>query len=299
MKPLQWNRDFGLFWAGTAMSVLANAVTYVALPFLVLESGYSSSDLAVTILMGTLPHFLAPWTGRMADRAPLKYPLILTQLVRVALPFSLGFFTITDGVNIDLVYLVTFVNNLLALFTVSAPSICLPSWVAAKDRQRANSLMAAAPMGSPLISMGLGGALIARIGPAEVLLILPVPLLLSTTFLLGPHFPIPSPAESSTNPLASSFVGLRLLVSQNHLRLLILMGILPNLELNFLNVRIPLDMSALGQGAAGYGLFESLLAGGALAGMSALYLAGPRLSLYSSLGLGNLLVALGCTSLLV
>lgn len=38
MKPLQWNRDFGLFWAGAAISVLANAVTYIALPFLVLES---------------------------------------------------------------------------------------------------------------------------------------------------------------------------------------------------------------------------------------------------------------------
>lgn len=88
-------------------------------------------------------------------------------------------------------------------------------------------------------------------------------------------------------------------MSQNHLRLLILMGILLNLELNFLNVRMPLNMSALGQGAAGYGLFESLLAGGALTSMSALYLAGPRLSLYNSLGLGNLLVALGCTSLLV
>lgn len=151
--------------------------------------------------MGTLPRFLAPWIGRVADQVPLKYPLILTQLVRAALLFSLGFFIITDGVNIDLVYLVTFVNNLLVLFTVSASSICLPSWVAAEDLQRANSLMAAASMGRPLIGMGLGGALIARIGPAEVLLILSGAVIAVDHVPTGATLPHTQPSRAIDKPL--------------------------------------------------------------------------------------------------
>jgi hypothetical protein len=71
-----WSRSFTAFLLGTAFSALADALAFVALPFLILEIASVPKALATAILFMALPRFLGPFIGTWVDRLQLKLPLV-------------------------------------------------------------------------------------------------------------------------------------------------------------------------------------------------------------------------------
>lgn len=159
-----WNRDFLAYWLGIALTALGDAFVLVALPFLVLEITGSPSALASVVLLSTLPRFLGPITGALADRWHLRLPLICSSLLRSSLLAALALLYLAGALPIWLIYLAAPLNGLLTSFIFAAGTVLVPNLVPRAQLGRANSFMQAALMGVPLLGLGVAGALVALLG---------------------------------------------------------------------------------------------------------------------------------------
>lgn len=287
-----WNRNFLLYWLGLAGSALGDALVFVALPFLVLGVSEAPTALATAVVLGSLPRFLGPVIGSVADRLHLKVPLIVVGLARALLFAALGFLAAADSLNLGLLYGAAFLNGLLTIFVFSAGSVVLPRLVPEVQLARANSLLQAAIMGLPLVGYGVAGALVATIGSGL------------TAAAASPLFLILAVAASlirfpkATRPKGTRFLGdlwqgARYVFARAPLAVVLVLSLMLNAALATLNVAVPLAMEALGRGATGYGLFQSVTAVGTLGGILAVSVIGARVSAPFQVGLANTLIAVG------
>ncbi len=266
--PRLFGRDFTAYWLGFALGAVGDALTYVALPFLVLHLGGSGTALATVVLLGSVPRFAGPLLGALADRIPLRLPLALGAAVRAALVGTLAALALNGALALWMVFLVAPVSALVTIFTVAAGNVALPRMVPGERLGQANALMQGATMGVPMVGLGAGGALVAGIGPASTLL-LAVPCLVGLSLGLA-LVRFPRGAGHARPPFVRDLVaGVQVLTGLPALQLLLIATLVLNAALNLLNVLMPLVMERSGHGAAGYGTFEALVSGGALLGIAA------------------------------
>lgn len=287
-----WNRNFFLYWLGLASSALGDALVFVALPFLVLSLSGAPTALATAVVLGSLPRFLGPVVGSVADRLQLKIPLIAVGMMRAFLFAVVGYLAATGKLGLDLLYTAAFVNGVLTVLVVSAGSVVLPRLVPNDQLARANSLLHGAVMGLPLVGYGVAGALVAAIGSGlTVAAASPLFLVLAIAALLI-RFPEMVRSES-THVLTDLWRGTRYVFARAPLAVVLVLSFMLNAALATLNVAMPLALEASGQGAAGYGIFQSVTALGTLGGILAVSLVGTHLSTPFQVGLANTLIAVG------
>ena len=286
-----WNLNFIAYWLGIGATALGDALIFVALPFLVLELSDNPQALATAVLLGSLPRFLGPVIGLLADRLHLKLPLLGIGLARAAIFASLGLLALGDTLTLNLLYGAAFLNGLLTVFVFSAGNVLLPKLVPEQQLARANSLMQGAIMGLPLAGYGLAGVLVSSLGTAlTILFAAPLFVLLGVAALIV-KFPAPTP--SKVNVLRDLSAGARFMLSNTVLSLAVVVGLFMNFALSALKVLIPLAMQALERGAGGYGLFEAVFAGGILVGIGTVSLIGERIKLTRQIGIGTVLLGIG------
>lgn len=288
-----WNRDFLLYWLGLAATALGDAGIYVALPFLVLESGGDARTLAVVLVAGTAPRFLGPVIGGLADRIPLAAPVGLAALLRTALFATLGGVALAAALPIWLLFAAAGINGLLTLFVFSAGNVALPHLVRREDLGRANGLVQGVTMGLPLVGLGAAGALVGTLGPATVVCVAAPLFLVMAAAATQIGFPAVDPAARSTPWVADMRRGAAYLFARGPLVFLLGSSFVLNASLNALNVVIPVLMERNGRGAAGYGLFESLISAGILVGIVAVGLVGSRIRPSAQIGVSQLVFASG------
>lgn len=288
-----WNRDFLPYWLGLAATALGDAGVYVALPFLVLTSGGDAQTLAAVLVLGTAPRFLGPVIGSLADRVPLRIPVAAAALLRTVLFGLLGFVSLSTSLPLWLIFVAAPINGLLTLFVFSAGNVALPRLVPRDDLARANSLVQGVTMGLPLVGLGAAGAAVATLGPARVVCIAAPMFLLMAFAALRIRFPEVDPATRATPWLADMRRGAAFVLGAGPLAFLLLSSFALNASLNALNVVVPILMERNGRGAAGYGLFESLISAGILVGIFLVSLIGSRLRARLQIGIAQLLFAIG------
>jgi MFS family permease len=78
-------RSFWLYWSGLSLTALGDATVYVALPFLALATAAhpgSAEVVGLVVLAGSLPRFLGPLLGGLADRSSPRGLLALSAGLR-------------------------------------------------------------------------------------------------------------------------------------------------------------------------------------------------------------------------
>lgn len=291
--PRLWNRNFVSYWLGLAGTALGDAGIYVALPFLVLESGGDARILAAVLVAGTAPRFLGPAIGALADRVPLAMPVSLAALSRTVLFAALGGVALTGALPMWLLFVGAAGNGLLTMFVFAAGNVALPHLVRREDLARANGLVQGVTMGLPLVGLGAAGALVGTAGPAAVVCLAAPLFLVMAVAATQIRFPAVDEAARSTPWLADMQRGAEFLFARGPLVFLLGSSFVLNASLNALNVVIPILMERTGRGAAGYGLFESLISAGLLVGIVLVGLVGSRIRPSLQIGVSQLVFAAG------
>jgi MFS family permease len=288
-----WNRSFTTYLFAIAFAALADALAFVALPFLIFDITNVPKALATAIFFMALPRFLGPFIGTWVDRLQLKLPLVLMGLGRSALLATLALLAFGQYLTLTILYSLMVVYGLLALFSYAAGSVLVPQIVKSGHLARANSLIQGAMMGLPLVGYGLGGGLVANMGAATTLLIGAGCFLVFTLGLGLITVPL-----RQIKALKSFFGDLKegamyLFTQSPTLSLIMLLSFMLNAALSNLNIMIPLEMTRLGYGAKGYGLFEMIISASILLGIVLVSMIAGKLRPQLLVGLGSVLVAIG------
>jgi MFS family permease len=293
MTAILWNKNFSLYWFGIASAALGDALIYIALPFLVLDISGSPKALATTILLGSLPRFLGPVLGTLADRLHLKLPLTCATFLRASLFIVLSYLALQERLSQEMIYGAALLNGLITYFVFAAGNVLLPTLVPQAQLTRANSFVQGAMQGVPLVGLGLAGAMVATFG-ATVTILLATPLLAIFTLLLPwIKFPASRQGGISRGFLKDLGSAAKFIRGDSRLSFLVLSTFILNAALNIVNVTMPVLMERLGQGAKGYGFFEAVLALGVLLGIACVSLIGERIPLVYRISIGKGLFGLG------
>jgi MFS family permease len=163
-------RSFASLWWGQIFSITGDRFTYLALAGLFFE--YSQSDprasyaalLAVFANVVVAPVLLfAPFTGPWVDRHNLKHVLVVSDVLRALLVFSMPIlFGMTHSTNV--IFAVVFLLFTVNVIFLPAKSAILPEVVRSDQLLAANSLLAGAGILATAIGALAGGYIIDRWG---------------------------------------------------------------------------------------------------------------------------------------
>ncbi|EYB68640.1 hypothetical protein DEIPH_ctg018orf0029 [Deinococcus phoenicis] len=288
-------RAFWTYGAGVTLTALGDATVSVALPFLALATppGGGAGAVGLVVLAGSLPRFLAPLLGGLADRLAPRGLLALSTGVRALAVAAAGLLVGAGLLPLAALLVLAFLNGLLSTLAYATGSALVPRLVAPHLLARANSLNSGALMGAPLLGYGLGGLLIHLFGAGGTLLVsAPLILGLALAALALPTLP-GAGGGGRVQPLADFREGLGVIRRSPLLLALLGMSFALNLAMNVMNVRAPLHLTAFGRGAPDYAIFEMLISGGVLAGIALVTPLAGRWSLDVLIGAGRWVLVLG------
>jgi MFS family permease len=166
-KPL--GREFSIFWFGQAITVLGTAFTQYGLPLLVFRLTGSALNLAFGQISIYLPYvlfglFIGAWTDRL-DRKKL---LVRVNLLRGLLIALIPLLAVFQGLNVYWIYIIAFLNSVLAVFSSAATSTVVPSLVEKDQLVAANSRISVTDSMAKVAGPVLAGVLV-TIAPLETI----------------------------------------------------------------------------------------------------------------------------------
>lgn len=218
--------DFLKLWSGQSVSMIGSQVTLVALPLVAVTLLKASSvQLGFLNALGYLPYLLVLFFGVWADRArrrPLLVGADLSRGVMVAiipLAFWLG------GLDIGLIYVVTFTVGLISTMFDVSWSAYLPTLVSKQSLPEANSKMQLSSSIAQVSGPGLVALLLTWLSAAATMGIDAVSYFVSAAVCLSirtPEAKPDRPAGSKKGILQEISAGLRFVFSEDHLRPMLL-----------------------------------------------------------------------------
>lgn len=122
-----WNRNFTLWWLGSAQSDFGSALSDIALAFLVLKLTGSVGAMGVNLALSILPCLLTPLAGTLVDRLPPKVPLILCDLLRGALLGGVGLWALSGSVSLLALNALALLLGLIGAFYEPAQGTLIPA----------------------------------------------------------------------------------------------------------------------------------------------------------------------------
>ncbi len=167
---LLWTKDFGMLWAGQAISQIGDGLSKVALLWFVYELTGSALKMTVIGLLQTIPPLVfGPLIGVYLDRLPKKMVMIVVDLVRtltvVLIPLCYAF----DVLTLERLYVLVFLNSIVSTIFGPALSSAVPLIVDRSQLTSANALIQSTTNVGVLLGPALGGLGIAVVGVQNVL----------------------------------------------------------------------------------------------------------------------------------
>jgi MFS family permease len=190
-------RNFALLWVSSLISLIGDRALMTALPFYVYE--HTGSTLALAGMFGAsyLPTFLfSSVAGVFVDRWDRKRILVVTNLIQSAVMLTLLLIQPTGW--LWLVFLVTFIQMTLAMFTMPAEGALIPNLVAESQLLPANALTGLGNTIARLIGPAAGGVLLGVFGLSSVVFVDSASFLLAALLVLR----IAVPARPAAAPPA-------------------------------------------------------------------------------------------------
>lgn len=284
MAPRQlWNRNFVLWWLGSAQSAFGSALAGVALSFLVLRQTGSAGAMGVTLALALLPALCSPLLGPLIDRWPVRLPLIAGNVLRGVLQLGVGLWALSGTVPLTVIYAASLLGGLVGAFYTPASMGVTVRLVPRTELVRASGLMQGAGQTMNMLGLVGGGLLVGLIGKGEALMLDGLTFLVFAALLGLVRFPVKA-ARSQANGNGAGKFWAELRGGLDYVRGSLLLTSLPlvSLVLNAsfapIEMLIPKRMQALEAGAAGYGFFFGALVGGLALGGFVVAALGPRLN---------------------
>ncbi|MGH2406541.1 MAG: MFS transporter [Candidatus Limnocylindrales bacterium] len=222
--PLSRNRDFLVVLIGQGLSAVGDAVTFTALPILVLALTGSGLAMGVVGTLQTLPDLLIGLpAGALADRWDRRKMMLGADvgraLLTAAIPLSVAF----GGPTLLVIVLVTFPINSLRVLWLAGYTAAVPSLVSHAQVGRANSVFEAVFNLGFIIGPGIAGVLAAIIGPGPTIAVDAVSFAVSSSALLLIRRPMRAARRAEpTHLLADIRDGIAYVTGHRMLRVVIL-----------------------------------------------------------------------------
>ena len=196
-------RNFALLWAGTLISLIGDRALLTALPFFVYQQ--TGSTLAMAGMYGAyyLPTVLfGSVAGVFADRWDRKRILVVGNLIQSGVMLLL--LLMQSGAWLWLIYVVTFAELALGMFTIPAQGALLPSLVDEAHLLPANAITGVGNTIARLVGPLAGGLLFGFFGLPSVILVDSASFLLAA--LVMSRIAVPTRLVAASSPVAGSVV---------------------------------------------------------------------------------------------
>ena len=172
VAPLTQNRDFKVLLTSQGVSALGDAVSFTALPLLVLALTGSGFAMGIVGAVQTLPDlFFGMVAGALADRSDRKRMMLLADLGRAALTALIPISIALGGPTMAVILLVTAPISLLRSFFLASYTASVPAVVGRGQVGRANSYFEAIYSVGFIVGPAIAGVLASTIGPGPTLAI--------------------------------------------------------------------------------------------------------------------------------
>jgi MFS family permease len=171
-QPLSKNRDFKVLLSSQGISSLGDAVSFTALPLLVLALTGSGFAMGIVGALQTLPDlFLGMIAGALADRSDRKRMMFLADLGRAGLTALIPLSVTLGGPTMGVILLVAAPMSVLRSFFLAGYTSSVPALVGRSEVGRANSYFEAIYSMGYIVGPAVAGGLAATIGPGPTLAI--------------------------------------------------------------------------------------------------------------------------------
>ena len=170
--PLLANRDFRVMLSSQGVSSLGDAVSFTALPLLVLALTGSGFAMGVVGALQTLPDLvLGMVAGAMADRSDRKRMMLLADLGRAVLTAIIPISVALNGPTLAVILIVAAPLSVLRAFFLAGYTSSVPALVGRSQIGRANSYFETVYSSGYIIGPAVAGVLATTIGPGPTLAI--------------------------------------------------------------------------------------------------------------------------------
>ncbi len=171
-RPLRRNRDFKVLLTSQAISAVGDAVTFTALPLLVLALTGSGLMMGIVGALGMLPDlFFGMVAGALADRGDRRRMMLLADLGRAGLTALIPLSVLLGGPTIAVILIVVAPLSILRALFIAGYSASVPMLVGRSELGRALSIFEAIYSFGFIIGPAIAGFLAATIGPGPTLAI--------------------------------------------------------------------------------------------------------------------------------
>src|SRR5690242_11555905 len=160
-------------WTGQTISRLGSVVTRTAVPLLaVLVLGAGPFQMALIIVAQSLAVLLVGFfAGAWVDRVRRRPVLIVADMCRAVLLFSIPAAYVANVLRLEQLYVVVFIEGCLGVMFDSAYPAYVPSLIGVDRVVEGNSKLAASSSLAEIGGPGLGGALVQLIGAPFAILV--------------------------------------------------------------------------------------------------------------------------------
>ena len=203
--PLARNRDFKVLLTSQTVSALGDAVSFTALPLLVLALTGSGFAMGVVGAFQTLPDLVfGMLAGAFADRSDRKRMMFLADFGRAVLTALIPLSVAVEGPTMAVILVVAAPMSILRSFFLAGYTASIPALVGRAQVGRANSIFEALYSLGFIVGPAIAGILAATIGPGPTLAIDAVSFGISAIALAALRTDLRAPVDRVQPPILSA-----------------------------------------------------------------------------------------------
>jgi MFS transporter, ENTS family, enterobactin (siderophore) exporter len=223
--PLARNRDFKVLLVAEGLSSFGDAITFTALPILVLALTGSGLAMGIVGALETLPDLILGLpAGAFADRLDRRKMMLVADLGRALLTALIPISVAIGGPTMAVILLVAFPLNCLRVVWLAGYTAAVPGLVGRSQVGRATSILEAAFNIGFIAGPGIAGVLAALIGPGPTIAVDAVSFAVSASAILLIRRPLkPAPRTEDSHLLAEIREGVAYVIRHPVLRSVILL----------------------------------------------------------------------------
>ncbi|WP_448315456.1 MFS transporter [Streptomyces sp. CO7] len=261
-------RNYRLFFAGQVVSNIGTWMQRIAQDWLVLSLTGSSTAVGVTTALQFLPMLLLGlYGGLLVDRLPKRPTLLVTQSSMAVTGLALAALDLSGHVEVWHVYLAALLVGMATVVDNPARQTFVSEMVGRAQLQNAVGLNSANFQSARLIGPAVAGVLITGMGTGWAFLINGLSFAAPIACLMLMRTRELHPVERAPRAKGQLREGIRYVSGRPHLYwTIVLIGFVGAFGFNFPVVLSAFAYDVFDTGAAGYSLFNILIAVGSLAG---------------------------------
>ena len=261
------HRNYRLFYAGQAVTLIGSWIQAVALSWLVYELSHSVFLLGLVSFMSQAPiFFVTPFAGMIADRADRRLVFMATRAASLVQALILTVLTLTGNINVEIIIVLALALGIVTAIEVPTRQAFTVQMVGREDLPQAIAFNAMMFNFTRTLGPAIGGLIVAGIGEGLCFLVNTVSssAVLVSLFLMKISPREPRPTSRPWDDLKQGFV---YVTRHPHIRMvLVLSTICSCFGTSYLALMPAFAQDILHQGPDGLGYLLSAFGAGAVLG---------------------------------